>query len=83
MVLKIPPLNPPTAVPINTPFEAATATAAIGPIAVPAVNTITAIAATTKTIVTNNFQCSLHQSATDCTPSQMCSITLFSHSGFR
>lgn len=46
MVLKIPPLNPPTAVPINTPFEAATATAAIGPIAVPAVNTITAIAAT-------------------------------------
>lgn len=40
-------------------------------------------ATATRTTVAINLQCSLHHSAADCTPSQMCSITLFSHSGFR
>ena len=67
--------NPPDTPPIQAPKIAPQqAQAIIGPtpgIKSTATDTITIV------IVTINFQCSLHHSAADCTPSQMCSITLF------
>ena len=81
MALFIPPETPPITAPKIAPQQAPAIIAAPKPEPTPVQSKTTATA--TRTTVAINFQCSLHHSAADCTPSQMCSITLFSHSGFR
>ena len=79
--LSNPPDTPPIQAPKIAPQQAPAIISAPKPEPTPVQSKTTATA--TRTTVAINFQCSLHQSAADCTPSHICSIGLFSHSGFK
>ena len=80
-MLSSPPATPPIHAPIIAPQHAPASKTAPKPEPTPVHNKTTAT--TTIIAVTISFQCFLHHLAAVTMPSQICSKTFFSHSGFR